>query len=121
MSKEQKYIGEFEQLILLAILQVNNRSYGIEIATTLDNECNREVSLGALYTTLSRMQAKGLVTSEMGEASAQRGGKAKKYFKVTAEGQSAVQKSLQVLKKMSADINFPDLANGMTPLTGDSA
>ncbi|MEM0910622.1 MAG: PadR family transcriptional regulator, partial [Pseudomonadota bacterium] len=79
MSKDLKFIGEFEQLILLAILHVKNRSYGIEISSTLDEKCGREVSLGALYTTLSRMEAKGLVTSEMGEASAQRGGKAKKY------------------------------------------
>ncbi len=119
MSREQKIIGEFEQLILLAILHVNNRSYGIEISNTLLSCCKREVSLGALYTTLSRMQGKGLVTSEMGEASAQRGGKAKKYFIVTAEGQLAVKNSLAALEALSADVNYPDLSANRGLTCGD--
>lgn len=106
MTNEQKFLGEFEQLILLSVLQKDNRSYGIEISETLENECQRKVSLGALYTTLTRMEKKGLVVSQLGQASSQRGGKAKKYFSVTAEGKSAVKKSINALRRLTENIDF---------------
>lgn len=106
MPTNEKYLGEFEQLILLAILNVNNRAYGTEIATTILEKGQREVTLGALYTSLTRLQTKGLVASEMGEATAERGGRAKKYFTVTAQGQSAIKRSLSLIKNMSKSLNL---------------
>lgn len=106
MPTNEKYLGEFEQLILLAILNINNRAYGTEIATTILEKGQREVTLGALYTSLTRLQTKGLVSSEMGEATAERGGRAKKYFTVTAQGQSAIKRSLSLIKNMSKSLKL---------------
>ena len=66
----------------------------------LADSINRDVTIGALYTTLERLEKKGLVESKMGEATAERGGRAKKYFKVSAQGQSALKRSKQALSNM---------------------
>ena len=106
MADKEKYLGEFEQLILLAILRVNNDSYGIEIADVIRKHGNREVSLGALYITLTRLQTKGLVRSKVGEATAERGGKAKKYFSVTSQGQAAMKRSIRLMQGMTEGVSF---------------
>ncbi|MBT82295.1 MAG: PadR family transcriptional regulator [Alteromonadaceae bacterium] len=109
MSKE-KYLGEFEQYVLLAILKLDDQAYGTTIRQLLHDSIQRDVSIGALYTTLTRMEDKGLLTSAMGEATAERGGRAKKYFQVTAEGQAAVKRSRQALQTMWQNIALSDKA-----------
>ena len=99
MDKE-KFLGEFEQFLLLAILRLSDNAYGSTIRQLLSETINRDVTIGALYTTLERMEKKGLVESRMGEATAERGGRAKKYFKVSAQGQSALRRSKQALSDM---------------------
>ena len=86
MSKDQ-FLGEFEQFLLLAILKLRDSAYGSSIRQLLAETIERDVTIGALYTTLERLESKGLVESKMGEATPERGGRAKKYFKVTAQGQ----------------------------------
>lgn len=105
MAKQDKNLGEFEQLILLAILRTNNNSYGAEISDTIEQFGKRDTNFGALYTTLSRLEHKGLVVSEVGESTAKRGGRAKKYFKVTAVGQSAVKRSVNTVLNMSKGLD----------------
>lgn len=100
MTKQDKNLGEFEQIILLAILRQNNKSYGAQISDTIETFGNRSINFGALYTTLSRLEKKGLVSSQIGEATAVRGGRAKKYFTVSAEGQKAVKNSVNTLLSM---------------------
>lgn len=101
MSKQDKNLGEFEQLIILAILRKDNDSYGAEISNTIEDFAGRDTNFGALYTTLSRLEKKGIVTSKIGEATAIRGGRAKKYFQVTAFGQNAVKRSVDTILNMA--------------------
>ena len=99
MDKE-KFLGEFEQFLLLAILRLGDNAYGSTIRQLLADSISRDVTIGALYTTLERLEKKGLVESRMGESTSERGGRAKKYFKVSAQGQSALKRSKQALSNM---------------------
>lgn len=99
MDKE-KFLGEFEQFILLAILKLGDDAYGSTVRQLLAETIGRDVTIGALYTTLERLEKKGLIEGRKGEATAERGGRAKKYFKVSASGQSALRRSKQALSAM---------------------
>ena len=105
----QKTLGEFEHIVLLALLRLNTNAYGAAIRKLLHEEINRDVALGALYSTLERMEKKGLVTSKLGEATPQRGGRPKRFFSVTAEGKAALKHAKQAIdilwKGMSLNVN----------------
>ena len=103
---KQKTLGEFEHIVLLALLRLKNNAYGAAIRQCLQTEINRDVALGALYSTLDRMENKGLVTSEFGEASAQRGGRAKRFFYVTAQGKTALLHTKQAIDLMWQGISL---------------
>jgi len=95
-------LGEFEQVVLLAILRLDENAYGVTIRAEITACTDREPAPGALYTTLDRLQEKGLVTSRLGDPTPQRGGRAKRFFTVTAAGVQAVtqaQRSYQRLLK----------------------
>jgi DNA-binding PadR family transcriptional regulator len=95
-------LGEFEQVVLLAILRLDENAYGVTIRAEITACTDREPAPGALYTTLDRLQEKGLVTSRLGDPTPQRGGRAKRFFTVTAAGVRAVteaQRSYQRLMK----------------------
>lgn len=96
----QKTLGELEHIVLLALLKLKSEAYGAAIRQLILNEVNRDVALGALYSTLERMQKKGLVTSALGEATAQRGGRAKRFFAVTGEGEAALKHAKQTIDIM---------------------
>ncbi|MEP0356177.1 MAG: PadR family transcriptional regulator [Paraglaciecola sp.] len=100
----QKMLGEFEQVVLLALLRLETNAYGAAIRQLLQREINRDVVLGALYSTLERMEKKGLVVSKLGEATAQRGGRPKRFFSVTAEGKAALKHAKQAMEIMWQDI-----------------
>ena len=78
-----KYLGELEQAILLAVLRLGDAAYGLAIRGELEACTGRKVSHGAAYTTMDRMQDKGLLESWLADASDSRGGRRKRYFKVT--------------------------------------
>jgi DNA-binding PadR family transcriptional regulator len=84
MSREG--LGNFELMVLLAVLRVGEDAYGVPIATALEQTTGRHILIGSVYAALERLQGKGCVASHMGEPTAERGGRAKKYFKVTAKG-----------------------------------
>lgn len=95
-------LGDFEQTVLLAILRVGEDAYGVTIRAEIAACTDREPAPGALYTTLDRLEDKGLVTSRMGDPTPQRGGRAKRFFAVTTNGVEAVtraQRSYQRLLK----------------------
>jgi PadR family transcriptional regulator, regulatory protein PadR len=102
-------LGEFEQIVLLAILRLDDDAYGVTIRSEIAACTGRSVAPGALYTTLDRMQEKGLVRSRLGEATAQRGGRAKRYFILTARGQAALVRGQLAYKKL---LNGLDLLGG---------
>jgi PadR family transcriptional regulator PadR len=82
--------GEFELAVLRAIENLRGRGYAITIADTVEGFLDRQVSLGAIYATADRLERKGLVKSELGEATPERGGKAKRYYKIEEPGRLAL-------------------------------
>ncbi len=99
MGKE-KYLGEFEFLVIAALVRLGSNAYGVSVRTEIEQQTGRQVSFGAVYTTLDRLEAKSLVRSRKGEASPNRGGRPKKYFEVTAEGLTALKRTLKSVDKM---------------------
>ncbi|GMV06996.1 MAG: hypothetical protein AMXMBFR53_32710 [Gemmatimonadota bacterium] len=93
-------MGEFEQLVLLALLRLDNDGYGMEVREEIERRTGRDVSYGAVYTTLDRLERKGYVAHRLGEATAERGGRAKKYFRVLPEGQEALRATRDALRVM---------------------
>jgi DNA-binding PadR family transcriptional regulator len=82
-------LGEFEQIVLLAILRLDENAYGVTIREEIMARTDREPSPGALYTTLDRLEEKGLVRSRFGDPTPQRGGRAKRFFSISAKGSKA--------------------------------
>lgn len=100
-------LGDLEKFILMAIINNHNDAYGVEIKREIKEKINKDVSIGALYTTLDRLEAKSFIESRMGESTEERGGRAKKYFRVTALGQNTLNQSLREIAQMS---NFNPIA-----------
>ena len=98
-------LGGLEQLILLVILRLGNDAYGVTIQREFAAVAGRQISLGAIYTTLDRLQAKGYVSSTIGGATQERGGRAKRYFSLEPEGRRALQSSLETLKSLSRGLS----------------
>jgi PadR family transcriptional regulator PadR len=96
----QANLGEFEQLVLLAILRLPDEAYGVSIRTEIADQTGRRVAPGALYTTLDRLEDKGLVTSCLGPPSPERGGRAKRYYEVTVSGTSAIARAQQAYRRL---------------------
>src|SRR5436853_2711792 len=90
-KKPSNYIGEFEELVLLAILSQRDNAYGVTIHEALEDATNRSITIGSLYTTLSRLEEKGLVESWVGEPTAERGGRAKRHYKVKGSAQALLR------------------------------
>lgn len=93
-------LGEFEQIVLLAILRLGANAYGVTILAEITTCTGRSPSSGALYTTLDRLEEKGFIQSRLGESTPQRGGRAKRLIRVTKSGRVAVihaQRSYQRL------------------------
>ena len=101
-------IGEFEEVVLLTIAILYDNAYGISIKAEIENRLNRKVSVGAMRTALSRLEKKGFLESEFGEATAVRGGKRKRYFKVTQAGKAALEQVMETRKKLWDAV--PDVA-----------
>jgi DNA-binding PadR family transcriptional regulator len=98
-------LGEFEQLILLAILRLGDNAYGVTIRAELA-DAGRTVAPGALYTALERLETKGLTTSRMSDPTPQRGGRAKRHVKVTAAGLEALTRALQAYERLLDGLNL---------------
>jgi PadR family transcriptional regulator, regulatory protein PadR len=91
MSKHR--LGEFETAVLLAIAHLQGRGYGPSIANEIERRTRKPVSFGAVYATLDRLQKKGLITSELGEPTAERGGKPKRFYRIEAPGERALREA----------------------------
>jgi PadR family transcriptional regulator len=103
MPREPK-AGEFEQLVLLAILQLKENAYGMSIRKEIENRTERRTALGAVYTTLDRLEEKGYVSSWTGSPTPERGGRAKRFFKVEGLGRAALRNSASIRDAMSAGL-----------------
>jgi PadR family transcriptional regulator PadR len=99
-------LGEFEQLVLLAILRAGDEAYGVPIRRAIADSSRRDVSLAAVYKTLTRLEEKGLVVARVGEPTPERGGRRKRYYTVTAAGRRAVRQSVDVLRRMARGLDL---------------
>jgi PadR family transcriptional regulator PadR len=95
MSREA--LGNFELMVLLAVIRVGEDAYGVTVADEIRHRGGRDALLGSVYAALDRLDAKGLVQSRMGDATPERGGKAKKHFRVTAKGLREVRSAQKTL------------------------
>lgn len=86
-------LGTLEQSVMMVILALGDAAYGVPIRDELSRRTQRDHSFGAVYTTLDRLEAKGLISSRLGEPTAERGGKAKRYFDLTEEGRRSLQRA----------------------------
>jgi DNA-binding PadR family transcriptional regulator len=109
------YLGDFEQLVMLALMRLGSQAYGMIVRRELEEIADRRVSLGAIYATLDRLEAKGLVTSFLGAPGKERRGRAKRFFKVRASGVRALRASLASLDRMRNGIDELDQLVGVTP------
>lgn len=94
------YLGEFEQIVLLALRHLGPEAYGVTIRREIEARTGRKVSHGAIYPTLDRLEAKGYVSSSIGRPTAQRGGRSKKHFKLRPAGRAALERSRAMLAAM---------------------
>ena len=106
----REFLGGFELLVLLALIRLGDDAYGVPISEAIEKSSGREVALGSVYITLERLQNKGLVSSELGEPTAVRGGRAKTYFRITAKGLREVRQTQRTLITLWRDV--PKLHGG---------
>jgi DNA-binding PadR family transcriptional regulator len=85
------YLGEFEELVLLTVALLNGEAYGVSVTKELLEKTGRTVSISAVHVALHRLQEKGLVASNLGGASAERGGRRKRFFTATAYGRQTLR------------------------------
>ncbi len=104
------YLTDFELMILLAVLRIGDEAYGVLIARELEDKGGRTVVLSAVYTALDRLQDNGLVSSTIGEPTPARGGRAKRFFRVTAAGLKAVRQTQRALTQLWTGL--PQLEGG---------
>lgn len=108
MANKANHLGEFEYLVLLNIVSLKDNAYGVTIRQQFKQVIGREVSIGAIYATTERLEKKGLLSSYKNGATAERGGKAKRFYQITAAGQQAVAQTKSQMDSMwnIASINF---------------
>lgn len=100
MARPKPHIGEFEEIVLLAIAGMTDDIYAVTIQEHIESETERETSLGSLYRTLNRLEDKGLVTSRMGRTEPIRGGKRKRLYEITVAGRAAVIESRRIRDRL---------------------
>src|SRR5258707_206627 len=111
MSK-RSFLGEMELMVLLALVRLGDDAYGVPISKELLNIAGREVALGSVYAALDRLEPKEFVLSTLGDPTRERGGRAKRYFRVTSKGLCALKMTRTALTK---------LWNGIPRLEGERA
>ena len=97
---QQVVLGGVELLVLLALIRLGDEAYGVPIADEIEASLGRSVSVGSVYITLDRLERKGLVSSRLGEPTAERGGRAKTYFRPTAKGLREVRVARRTLMRL---------------------
>ena len=105
------YLGEFELLVMLTVIRLAEGAYGVPISREIERQTGRDVAFGTVYATLERLQKKGFVCSKLGDATPERGGRAKRYFRVTATGLRTVRETRQSLIRLWQGL--PELEGGV--------
>jgi PadR family transcriptional regulator PadR len=97
---ETAYLGEFEQLVLLALLQLEGEGYGMQVRREIESRAGRDAAIGAVYSTLDRLEQKGLVSSRLLED----GGRPRRLYRINAEGLSALKAAREAFERMMAGL-----------------
>ena len=107
----QTTLGEFEEIVVMIVAILNGDAYSVGVINEIENSLNREVSLGAIQTVLKRLEQKGLLKSEFGGSTSERGGKRKRLYEITAQGQEIIDQTraqrnslLEAMPKLSFNL-----------------
>ncbi len=98
-------LGEFEQLVMLTVLRLGEDAYSAAVRRELQERAGRDVSPGAVFTTLERLEGRGLVASRYGDPTPERGGRRKRYYRIRAEGRRALVHALETMKKVAEGLD----------------
>src|SRR5258708_37815218 len=104
MKSRKDPLGSLEHIVLLAVMRLGSGAYGMTVRREIENASGRDISIGAVYVTLTRLESKGFLKSWAGEPTAERGGRAKRHFDITADGRSALRNTHEIILKMSAGL-----------------
>jgi PadR family transcriptional regulator PadR len=100
------YLGEFEHIVLLTVLRLGEGAYGAAIRAEIERLTDRFSTIGAVHATLERLERKGLVSSWIGEPTAERGGKAKRHFKIEKSGVAVLKDVRMTLERLHAGLSL---------------
>ena len=92
--KREDTLGSLEHIVLLAVMRLGSDAYGMTVRREIQSATGRDISIGAVYATLVRLESKGFVRSHAGEPTAERGGRAKRYFNMTADGKARCERRM---------------------------
>jgi len=98
-------LGDLEQLVLLALIRLGTDAYGVAVQREIAQRAGRDLSFGTIYSTLARLEGKGLVTSHLGDPTPERGGRRKKFFTLRPAGRRAVRQNLKALRTMTQGLD----------------
>lgn len=104
----KNHLGEFEEIVLLTVAILHGEAYGVAIIDEMESRLNRSVSIGSLQTVLRRLEEKGYLSSEFGEATSVRGGKRKRFFSVTTAGKKVLREAKE--QRMNLWNAIPEIA-----------
>jgi PadR family transcriptional regulator PadR len=99
-----EWLGSLEHIVLLALVHLGDNAYGMTVRREIEERTGRSLSIGAIYATLERLEAKGLISSYTGEPTPERGGRAKRHFRLQADGVHAVKAAQTTIKNMTAGL-----------------
>jgi PadR family transcriptional regulator PadR len=100
------HLGEFEHIVLLALLRLGDNAYGVTVRQEIESRTRREVSIGAIYATLDRLEVKAYVRSCLGAPTPERGGRSKRFFHVTGKGIQAMNRTHRALDRMMQGLDL---------------
>jgi PadR family transcriptional regulator, regulatory protein PadR len=104
MKRSEDSLGALEHIVLLAVMRLGSDAYGMTVRREIESTTGRDISIGAVYATLVRLESKGFIQSSVGEPTAERGGRAKRHFRMTADGRAVLRNTHAIILKMSAGL-----------------
>ena len=103
---DRDHLGGFEYVVILGLMRLHNDAYGVTVRQEVEARTGRDVSIGAVYATLDRLEAKGYVKSRLGGPTPERGGRSKRFFRVTTKGMMAVNRTHNALLQLTDGLNL---------------
>jgi PadR family transcriptional regulator PadR len=104
--KPDRTLGSFESLLMLAVLRLSGQAYGVTIRRELLTKAKKDVAIGAIYTGLERLERKGFVESWLGEPTSARGGRAKRYYRLTARGLKILNETQRAIQGLMVGLSL---------------